>query len=98
GGGPAASVSAPAPLVTLPDNLIIETIKQAEDGHGVIVRFYECNRSRGPATLHAGFPLKEAHITNLLEANQEALSVEGQSVSLYVKPFQIVTVRLVPAQ
>jgi alpha-mannosidase len=94
--GPAAS--APPPLVILPDNLIIETIKQAEDGHGVIVRFYECNRSRGAATLHAGFPLKEAHITNLLEANQEALSVEGQSVSLYVKPFQIVTVRLVPAQ
>jgi alpha-mannosidase len=97
GGGSEASAPPPAPLVTLPDNVIIETIKQAEDGNGIIVRFYECNRSRGPATLQAGFPIKEAHITNLLEEDQDALPVEGQSVPLYVKPFQIVTVRLVPA-
>jgi alpha-mannosidase len=98
GGGSAASAPPPAPLVTLPDNLIIETIKQAEDGNGVIVRFYECNRSRGPATLQVGFPIQAAHITNLLEENQEALPLDEQSVQLYVKPFQIVTVRLVPAQ
>jgi hypothetical protein len=38
------------------------------------------------------------YITNLLEENQVPLTVEdGQRVTLSVKPFQIITVRLVPA-
>jgi alpha-mannosidase len=84
-------------LVSLPSNIVVETVKVAEDGHGVIVRFYECNRERGPVTLHAGFPLKSAAIVNLLEEELEALPVEGQDVHLFVKPFQIVTVRLAAA-
>jgi len=95
--GSAVPAPAPPPLVTLPDHLIIETVKRAEDGNGIIVRCYECNRQRGWVTLTAGFPLQAAAITNLLEADQTALLVEGQSVQLYVTPFQIVTLRLVPA-
>jgi alpha-mannosidase len=94
----AAGGSGQAPaLVSLPANIVVETVKWAEDGNGMIVRFYECNRERGPVTLHAGFPLKSAAICNLLEEDQEALEVEGQDVKLFVKPFQIVTVRLVSA-
>ncbi len=86
------------PLLSLPgaDNVIIETIKQAEDGNGVIARLYECCRERGWITLQAGFPLKEAYITNLLEETLETLETDGHNVRLYIKPFQIVTVRLVP--
>ncbi|MDQ2806151.1 MAG: alpha-mannosidase, partial [Chloroflexota bacterium] len=94
--GRSAPQPPPPPLVTLPDHLIIETVKWAEDGNGIIVRFYECNRQRGPITVTVGFPLRSAAITNLLEADQTALPVEGQSVRLSVTPFQIVTVRLVP--
>ena len=95
GGGQAPQP--PRSLVTLPPHTIIETVKRAEDGRGVIVRFYECDRRRGPVTLDAAFPIGEAWITNLLEEDQEALEVAGQGVRLYVTPFQIVTVRLVPA-
>lgn len=84
-------------LVTVAPNAIIETIKRAEDGNGVVARFYECNRSRGWVTIETGFPLKAAEITNLLEEYIEDLSVSGQSAKLYLKPFQIVTVRLIPA-
>jgi alpha-mannosidase len=97
-GNPAAPAAAPPPFARLAPHTIIETIKQAEDGNGVIVRFYECNRRRGPVTLHLGFPVKEAYVTNLLEENQTPLAVaDGQQVTLTVTPFQIVTVRLVPA-
>ncbi len=78
------------------DNVIIETIKQAEDGHGLTVRLYESLRQRGPVTLHTGFPLAGAWRTNLLEEGQEELAVDGHTVRLTLRPFQIVTLRLLP--
>lgn len=78
-------------------NTVIETVKQAENGDGVIVRFYESLRQRGEITLTAGFDLAEAWHTNLLEDNETELAPDGDSVSLFVKPFEIVTLRLVPA-
>ncbi len=78
-------------------NIVVETVKQAEDGNGIIVRFYESLRQRGPVTLTASFELAEALHTNLLEENQAALQPSGNSVTLWVKPYQIVTLRLVPA-
>jgi alpha-mannosidase len=78
-------------------NVVVETVKQAEDGDGVVVRLYECQRQRGPVVLTAGFDLAEAWHTNLLEENQAALETEGSSVTFYVKPYEIVTLRLVPA-
>jgi alpha-mannosidase len=83
-------------LIQAPANFIIETIKQAEDGNGVIVRGYECNRQRGWLTFKASFALAEAYLCNLLEENQESVVVKGSEFRLYVKPFQIVTLRLHP--
>lgn len=78
-------------------NVVIETIKQAEDGHGIIVRLYESQRRRGPVTLTTSFELAEAWHTNLLEENQARLTPAGNTVSLRVRPYEIVTLRLVPA-
>ena len=75
-------------------NVIIETVKPAEDGNGIIVRLYECDRRRGPVTLHAGFPVAAAWQTNLLEENEAPLAVDGRDVQLDVRPYQIVTLRL----
>ena len=79
-------------------NIVIETKKEAEDGDGLIVRLYEAQRQRGTVTLTAAFPLEAAWRTNLLEANQAALAVDGPSVTLDFTPFQIVTVRLSPSR
>ncbi|MEQ8673905.1 MAG: alpha-mannosidase [Aggregatilineales bacterium] len=80
------------------NNLIIETIKRAEDGEGVIVRGYEYMRWRGDVTVITAFPMKAAYRTNILEENQEELSIgdDGHSVSFTVTPFKIVTLRLIP--
>ncbi|MBP6804166.1 MAG: hypothetical protein KA362_08650 [Chloroflexi bacterium] len=86
----------PEPLVRVPENIVLETVKQAEDGNGVIVRFYECNRQRGPITLAAGFALQAAYRCTVLEENEARLLVTGRQVDLAVRPFEIVTVRLVP--
>ena len=79
-------------------NIVIETVKQAEDGKGIIVRFYESQRQRGPVTLTTGFDLAGAWRTNLLEENQAALEPSGNRVTLSVRPYEIVTLRLVPVQ
>jgi alpha-mannosidase len=77
-------------------NIVIETIKRAEDGNGIIVRLYESQRNRGPVTLTTGFPVREAWHTNLLEENDVALAVTGREVTFDVRPYEIVTLRLVP--
>jgi alpha-mannosidase len=77
-------------------NVVIETIKQAEDGNGLIVRLYECQRRRDEFTLSAGFPLGGAWKTNLLEQYGQPLSFDEHSVRCPIKPYQIMTLRLLP--
>ncbi len=77
-------------------NVVIETVKQAEDGQGVIVRLYESQRRRGNLTLTTGFPLACAWRTNLLEENQEELHCTGDCLTVPIKPYQILTLRLLP--
>jgi alpha-mannosidase len=84
-----------APLVsTQAPNVVIETVKQAEDGRGLIVRLYECRRWRGPVVLTAGFDLTAAWRTNLLEENQAQLPIAGNETTFELKPYEIVTLRL----
>lgn len=82
-------------MFSVTGSALIETVKRAEDGNGVILRLYQSQRRREWVTLHTALPLKAAFITNLLEDNQEPLSLDGQSVRIYLKPFQILTLRLI---
>jgi alpha-mannosidase len=75
-------------------NVIIETVKRAEDGDGVIVRLYESQRKRGQVQVQFGREVEAAWITNLLEENESALSVDGDSIPLNLRPYQIVTMRI----
>ena len=77
-------------------NLVIETIKRAEDGEGLIIRLYETQRKRGSFTLTTGFPIEKAWRTNILEENQESLPVKKNQVEGFIKPYQIYTIRVIP--
>ena len=77
-------------------NVVIETIKQAEDGNGLIVRLYEDQRRRGQFTLTTSFPLAHAYHCNLLEADDGEIPVTGGNLELQIKPYQIINLRLVP--
>jgi alpha-mannosidase len=83
-------------IVAEQPNIVIETLKRAEDGNGIIVRLYESQRRRGQITLTAGFRLKAAWHTNLLEQNEHELLVVGQQITFSVHPYEIVTLRLLP--
>jgi alpha-mannosidase len=75
-------------------NVIMETIKQAEDGNGLIVRLYESQRKRGQVRIQVGGDVESAWETNLLEEDQAPLLVESGQVILNVRPYQIMTLRL----
>jgi len=81
-------------ISTDPPNIIIETVKQAEDGDGIIVRLYESQRKRGQVKVHVGAEIESAWETNLLEEDQSQLQVESNRVILNLRPYQIMTLRL----
>ena len=77
------------------ENTVIETIKRAEDGNGIIVRLYESQRQRGAFVLTTAFDLKAAWRTNLLEENQEEIAVKDNQLHYQIRPYQILTLRLI---
>ncbi|MGW1893638.1 alpha-mannosidase [Streptomyces sp. NPDC002004] len=87
------------PLVTVDDDAVVVTaVKLADDGSGdVVVRFHESRGGRARATLTAGFAVDTATVTDLLERPlpdaPESLW-DGGTVSLTLRPFELVTLRL----
>jgi alpha-mannosidase len=76
--------------------IVIATVKQAEDGQGLIVRLYEsaCASTRGE--LACGFVVAEAAETNLIEEEPKPLDISGSRLPLEFRPFEIRTLRLKP--
>ncbi|MDJ1130910.1 alpha-mannosidase [Streptomyces iconiensis] len=87
-----------APLVTLDDDQVVaEAVKLAEDRSGdVIVRLYESYGGRATALLSASFPVASVAETDLLERPLPGTHhhVEGAGVRVWLRPFQILTLRL----
>jgi alpha-mannosidase len=52
-------------------HVMLDTIKTAEDGDGVIVRVYEAHNQRGSVTLTFARPIRDAQACNLLEETEE---------------------------
>lgn len=74
--------------------VVIESIKVAEDGAGIVVRLYEAYGSRGPVALRTNLPVQAVHRTDLLENDVEKLGFADGLVNLEVHPFEIVTLKL----
>ena len=78
------------------ENIIIETAKQAENSEDIIVRMYEAYDSKCSATLTFGFDIAQAWLCDMLEQEEAELTAEGGSVTLPVKNFEIVTLKVRP--
>ncbi len=78
------------------DHVMIETVKQAEDGTGLIIRIFEYSNWRGRINLTFGCPLVKVSRCNLLEETVEELKIEldPQVVTLPIKPYEIVTLKV----
>ncbi len=88
-----------APLVAVDHaGVIVEAVKLAEDGSGdVVVRLYEALGRRATARVTLGFATATVVQTDLLEREIAATALEGaeaERVSLRLRPFEIVTLRV----
>ncbi|HRJ25874.1 MAG TPA: glycoside hydrolase family 38 C-terminal domain-containing protein [Fimbriimonadaceae bacterium] len=90
---PAAGVDGELPrLVACDDrNLIIESVKKAEDSNAIVVRLYECHNSRGSAFLSLARPIKRAFLADLNEQPTLELDRVEDGVAIDYKPFEIIT-------
>ncbi|MGY3568014.1 alpha-mannosidase [Sinomonas sp. RB5] len=87
------------PLVAVDHpGVVVEAVKLAEDGTGdVIVRLYEAYGTRTSATVRAGFECTGIESVDLLErpmGGNHLPGVRGGAVTLTLRPFQLLTLRL----
>jgi len=75
-------------------HVIVETVKPAEDGDGLIVRLYEAHNQRGRGTLTFATSILSAQECNLLEEPINDVSYQGNALSFQVRPFEIKTFRV----
>lgn len=76
-------------------NVLIETVKPAEEGDAYVLRLYEAERSAViGAKLTLGQTPERAVLTNLLEEELEELPVTDCAIRLSFRPFEIKTVKV----
>lgn len=75
-------------------NLIVESVKKAEDSNRIIVRLYECHNTRGIGSLTSAHKIKRAWICNLEETPEQELDVADNEVEIRYRPFEIITLML----
>ncbi len=76
------------------DHIVVETVKPAEDGNGLIVRLYEAHNQRGRASLFFATPITSATECNLLEDPVTEAIYHENTLTFSVRPFEIKTFRV----
>jgi alpha-mannosidase len=76
-------------------NVLVTTIKRAEDGHGVVVRLIETDGKETAITLNLPhLSIEKAWQTNLVEEDRAELTCTEHSVTAPIKAFGITTLRV----
>jgi alpha-mannosidase len=89
--------SANRPLLSVaPRNVIVDAVKRAEDGRGLIVRMHESAGASCAATITLGAAPAEVWRTSLVEDDEERLDAPGGALALPLGPFAVETLRIVP--
>jgi alpha-mannosidase len=73
---------------------VIETVKPAEDGRGVILRLYEAHATRGPVEIELAPDVTRVERVGLLEEGGAPLEIVDGRIRLPLRPYEIVTLRL----
>lgn len=76
-------------------NIIIDTVKRAEDGRGIILRAYECNGNRGRGRLTLTTDILEAYETSLVEEDMGKADFMDSHIEFVFEPYEIKSWRVV---
>lgn len=75
-------------------DVVIDTVKKAESGRGIVLRAFESANKHKTARLTFGFAVKRIFETDLMEKDIAEIAVKDNAVSLCFKPFEIKTLRI----
>lgn len=92
--GPGHSGTLPAFVSCEDRNVVVETVKKAEDGNAIIVRLYECHNARGRAELFCARPFRSVWLCDMEENPETELDATDGLIAFDYKPFEIITLRL----
>lgn len=81
-------------LYTDCENIIIDTVKKAEDGDDIIIRFFETYNTVSRGHIYLNFDVKECWETDLLEREISRVSVEERGIPFKINPYEIKTYRI----
>jgi alpha-mannosidase len=81
-------------IVSNDRNIVVESVKKAEDSNAVIVRAYECHSARGIAELFCAAKLKRVTLCDMMENEIEDVPVADGALRFPYKPFEILTFKL----
>ena len=77
------------------ENVILDTMKPAEDGSGdVILRLYEAKKAAVDAEISIGFKIGKAYLCDMLENILEEVDIADGKVKLPFRTFEIKTLRV----
>ncbi len=74
-------------------NVVVETLKKAEDDGSVILRAYETHNSKSTANITVGFDFKKVYLCDMLENNLKELDFNKNTVTVPFKNFEIITLK-----
>ncbi len=75
-------------------NVMIEVVKQQLDGEDTIIRMYECYGARTKASLTLGCIPSSVKVVNMLEDEIGDACWNGNQVSVSLKPYEILTLKV----
>ena len=77
-------------------NLVIDSIKRAEDSDAVILRLYECHGAQGNARLNLAGRFSTATLCNILEEPNGPSQplIAGQPLHISYGPYQIISLKI----
>lgn len=76
------------------DNIIVETLKKAEDSQAVVVRVYEAHGQRNSATFTFSRKPKRIFEIDMMEDNPKIVNFKAREMDLFFLPYEIKTLRV----
>lgn len=78
------------------ENILLDTMKPAEDGSGdIILRLYESKKAAVPVRIHTEFQGYRPYLCDMLENIAEEIPSENGDIQLSFRAFEVKTIRLV---
>lgn len=78
------------------DNIIIDAIKKARDGSGIIIRVYESETRNTDVVLSLRLPFNRVVECNLMEVEEKEIECSSGAFAFHIKPHEVKTFKLVP--